>query len=209
MKFMVHLSMDISGIFCLETTSYSFQIKNVDLSSVVWLYLIGNPTKASKRYSIFISREVSHCKTSKQLFGSSKNESYLQSLQTKAKCYLSLEVCSMLSQVAVWWVQFVETALRTSQTDCKGTTRPSHCHLKCLRPVEHSIKFEFTRRTNEVHPYVATHLKLHDGNQLKSCAVQQILAHLCLLCFRCSCYVNDNILNAFSYCSAWQMHADL
>ena len=63
----------------------------------------------------------------------------------------------MLNQVAVWWVQFVKTALCTSQTNCKGTTGTSHCHLKCFRPVEHSIKFEFTGRTNEVHPYIASY----------------------------------------------------
>jgi len=110
-------------------------------------------TKASKRciQLLLISGEAGHCKTSKQLLGSSTDESHQQSLQTKSKCYLLLSVCSILSQCCnvmsakcdeckMWWVQFVETVLPTSQTNCKGTNWPSDCHLRCLRPVQHNIK---------------------------------------------------------------------
>ena len=93
--------MDFSGGFYLVAffdygsfrNHYTFQIKSV---------VFGNHQGFQKVYSIlFISGEVSHCKTSIQLLGLSTDEIYQHSLQTKAKPYLSLLVCSMLSQVAV------------------------------------------------------------------------------------------------------------
>ena len=100
----------------------------------------------------------------------------------------------MLSQVAVWWVQFVETSLCTSQTNCKGTTGPSHCHLKCFRPVELSIKFEFTGRTNEVHPCIASYT--HKTTWWKPIEKLCCTANPCPLAFivllnQCLCYLND------------------
>ena len=42
---------------------------------------------------------------------------------------------------------------------------------------------------------ISTHIKVHDGNQFKSCTVQQILAYLCFCASDIPAILNENILN--------------